>query len=503
MLPSPARALGQGLLSLIALGSSASTTAAQWTRVQGGGPTESGVPFLLTDGSVLVHVPSSRAWWRLIPDEFGDYVNGSWTPAARLPAGYGPLYYASGVLADGRVVVTGGEYNFGNFVFSSQGAVYDPVADSWTAISPPPGWTGGIGDAPCAVLDDGRFFLGQPGTRKTAVLDPATLLWANLGTGKNDNNVEETWTLLPDGSVLCLDCIAHPATERFLPTLGTWISAGNTPVDLVDAGSLEVGAGVLMPDGRTFAIGGTGHTALYTPPVVLTDPGSWVAGPDFPLLGGNQLVAADAPACLLPSGNVLCAVSPGIFVTPTRFFEFDGTNLSLVATAMGSASTSCYETNMLMLPTGQVLYTNFSNIIQVYDTASGGPQDAWRPTISACPTRLLAGETYLVEGTQFNGLSQCSIYGDDSTNASNYPLVRLTSKTTGRVHYARTFDHSTMAVATGAAPVSTHFQLQGPMASGSYLLEVVANGIPSFPITVQVLGIRPASTPGVTVHKPL
>lgn len=505
LFPRSGRALSRGLLSSLVLvaGSLLSPAEAQWTRLVRNGPFQAGMPFLLTDGTVLVHNISSREWFRLSPDEFGDYVNGTWEQVDNLPPGYAPLYYASGVLADGRVVVIGGEYNFGSFAFTSMGAIYDPVADRWDSITSPSGWTGGVGDAPCAVLDDGRFFLGQPGSRKTAALDPATLLWTNFGTAnKNDANSEETYTLLADGSVLCLDTGARPATERFLPTLTTWISAGSTPVPLVDP-SFEVGAAVLMPDGRVLAVGGTGHTALYTPPAILTGTGSWAAGPDFPLWNGTQLQAADAPAVLLTSGNVLCAVSPGVFATPTRFYEFDGTSLNHIHRAGNANSTSCYQTNFLMLPTGQVLYTDFSSGVQVYDTESGGPQDAWRPTISACPTFLHTGETYVVEGTQFNGLSQCSIYGDDSTNASNYPLVRLTSQATGRVYFARTFDHSTMAVATGATPVSTHFELPGRVPSGSYLLEVVTNGIPSFPITVRVLQIRPAGVPGATVPKTL
>ena len=70
---------------------------------------------LLTDGTVMcqsVHTPN---WWKLTPDKFGDYVNGTWTRLASMPADYGPTYFASAVLADGRVVVMGGEYNLCRF----------------------------------------------------------------------------------------------------------------------------------------------------------------------------------------------------------------------------------------------------------------------------------------------------------------------------------------------------------------------------------------------------
>jgi len=34
------------------------------------------------------------------PDEFGSYVNGTWTQLASTPAGYSPLYHSSAVLPD-------------------------------------------------------------------------------------------------------------------------------------------------------------------------------------------------------------------------------------------------------------------------------------------------------------------------------------------------------------------------------------------------------------------
>ena len=57
---------------------------------------------------------------------------------ASLPAGYGPLYFASAVLPDGRVIVEGGEYNFCVPVWTNKGAIYDPIANSWSSVAPPP-----------------------------------------------------------------------------------------------------------------------------------------------------------------------------------------------------------------------------------------------------------------------------------------------------------------------------------------------------------------------------
>ena len=58
------------------------------------------LPILLTDGTVICQDTQTSDWWKLTPDAFGSYVNGTWTQIASMPAGYGPLYYASAVLAD-------------------------------------------------------------------------------------------------------------------------------------------------------------------------------------------------------------------------------------------------------------------------------------------------------------------------------------------------------------------------------------------------------------------
>jgi hypothetical protein len=80
-----------------------------------------------------------------------------------------PLYYASAVLKDGRVFVAGGEYNVTNQVDLLAAELYDPVADSWAAVSPPPAWSN-IGDAPSCVLPDGKVLLGDINSTRTARL---------------------------------------------------------------------------------------------------------------------------------------------------------------------------------------------------------------------------------------------------------------------------------------------------------------------------------------------
>ena len=141
---------------------------------------------LLTDGTVLVQDNNgdSRNWWKLSPDINGNYATGKWTQVASLPSTYGPLYFGSAVLPDGRYIVEGGEYNFGTAGGSEVklGAIYDPVANTWASVNPPAGWSS-IGDGSATVLANGTYMQGSccDSAIHTALLDAKTLTWTLHG----------------------------------------------------------------------------------------------------------------------------------------------------------------------------------------------------------------------------------------------------------------------------------------------------------------------------------
>lgn len=463
--------------------------AGTWTPLVHQPPFQAGTALLLTDGTVMVQQMASGGfgtgqWWKLTPDNTGSYVNGTWSQLATMPSPHAPLYYASAVLPDGRVVIEGGEFNGSSSTAADTtlGAIYNPVSNSWTSIAPPSGVTQ-IGDASSVVLSNGTFMLGPCCFQSTEwLLNPSTLTWTATGTGKADPNSEENWTLLPGGNVLTVDTENGTNTETYNPSTGSWSSAGSTIVTLPSNGGMgivpEVGPAALRPDGTVFATGATPSTAVYS-----SSTGTWSIGPSFP----SGLSLADAPAAVLPSGNVLLDASP-FFQKPSQFFEFNGSSLVAVANPPNAPNIPSFVGRMVILPTGQVLFTDTSASVQVY-TASGTFQSAWQPVITSAPATLSPGTTNItISGTQFNGLSQGTLYGDDAQSATNYPLVRITNNATGHVVYGRTHNHSTMAVATGSAIVSTQFDVPANAESGSSTLQVVANGIPSNGVTVQVTG---------------
>ena len=453
-------------------------------------PVSMQLAFLMTDGTVLAQSNQAHAWYSYTPDATGSYLSGSWKKVASLPAGYTPSAFASAVLSDGRLAISGGEYNAGGayqLQLTNLGAFYDPKANTWTKISHPTGWQF-IGDSPSSVLANGQWFVGQKLTTFGATLDPASLTWTSVGTaGKSDFNAEEGFTLLPDGSVLTADVKNAPNSERYIPSLGKWVSAGSTIVDLHSPTTVqgclkygpkqsdcyyppgEIGPLMLRPDGTVFATGsgsaggaGVGHTAIYHTTGSLA--GKWSVGPDFP----NGDNAGDSFAVLLPSGNVL------VFGVSGQLYEFDGSKFLVKGFSRGTP---------LLLPTGQVLM--LGSTVSLY-IAVGQPNPSWAPHIATSPASVTRGHTYAISGTQFNGLSQAMEFGDEYENATNYPLIRIKNGATGHVAYARTHDHSSMGVATGSLTVSTHFDVPATMETGASTLEVVANGIASAPVAVTV-----------------
>jgi uncharacterized repeat protein (TIGR01451 family) len=543
-------------VALIVLVGWSSIASAQWTPLANAFPSGfASTCVLLTDGTVMCQEYNTNRWHRLKPDINGSYQNGSWDvpgfTVAPMPNGndptigcvncpYTPLYFASAVLPDGRVVVIGGEYNGGPFVWTNIGFMYDPVTNSWSSQLTVPAWcctcnppqcnypTGGIGDAQSTILPNGTMLLASTASTDIASFDPATLTFTALApTGKDDGNDQENWNILPNGKVLTVDSTTVQRSEVYNPATNAWEAAVDTLVNLPDWGagtlnSAEVGPAVLRPDGTIIAFSGTnsGQNAVYN-----TATGTWAAtgaAGDFPLVPGQtyHYAVADGPASLLPNGNVLVMASPvtnlacgnppppppppcGVFNTPSHFFEFDGTNLTQVADSPNAASFKSFQGRMLLLPSGEVLLTAYNQgAIQdvVLYSNGGGPQDAWRPVITTAPCQVVAGNTYSISGTLFNGFSEGASYGDDAQMSTNYPLVRIINHATGHVFYARTHDHSRMGVEpVGSSEiVTTQFDVPLGLESGPSDLIVVVNGIPSLPTQVNAiadLSVTKAASP--------
>jgi hypothetical protein len=273
---SPASALGQGT----------------WTKLAQTPPSVINFTTLLPDGTVMGS-DSSTNWFRLTPDNHGSYVNGTWTTLA--PMNDSRLYFGSQILTDGRLFVVGGEYGTGG----QTAEVYDPATDIWTRAAIQSG-SGKIlfEDCETAMLPDGTVLISPKAASSTSddtmIYSPITNVISS-GPMPITTEEEESWVKLPDNSILQND---HTVTERLIPSQGKWIYDSDCPVEVWDDG--EMGAALLLPNGKAFFLGASGNTALYVPSGNTT-PGVWSAGPIIP--DGN--VASDAPAAMLVTGNML------------------------------------------------------------------------------------------------------------------------------------------------------------------------------------------------------
>lgn len=466
------------LLSVLAFNMS-SYAQGTWTALSNFAPHyNEGVMILLTDGTVLCKTSSGgtygNAWDKLTPNSAGSYSSGTWSAIDTMHDDR--LYFSTQILKDGRLYVAGGEYGTGGY----KGEIYDPQANTWTALPPvrPGPYSIKISDANSELLPDGRVLQAVVDTasaRLNYIYNPTTNTYSSTGTCLRVNN-EASWLKLPDQSILFIDNYGT-TSERYIPSTGTWVNDATVPLSLYDAFGFEAGAAFLLPDGRGFFIGATNHTAFYTPSGT-TSPGTWSSGPDIPSTQG----APDAAAAMMVNGKILLAVSPvptsaDHFPDPAVFYEFNYlTNTFTAVSAPGGGSTltgtPTFVTNMLCLPNGQILYaTQGSRQYYVY-TPGGTPLTAGKPTIDS--VIQTSCNTFKVTGKLFNGISEGAGYGDDWQMNTNYPIVRITSGST--VYYARSYNWNRTDVMTGTALDTAQFTIPSAVTTGTYTIQVTANG---------------------------
>jgi hypothetical protein len=469
-----------------------------WLKLADTAPDAVNFMILLSDGTVMAANNTAgstygRDWYKLAPDQYGHYVDGNWS--RRASAQYTRLYFASQVLVDGRLFVAGGEYGTGG----ANAEIYDPLFDSWTAVYPPGALIGitannGFIDAESVLLPGGKVLIHpvSPATNNaTIIYDPYLNSWSASGITSSAQD-ESSWVKLPDGSILTVNADLQ-TSERFIPSLNQWILDANLPVSLwatLPGYYGEAGPAFLLPNGNAFFLGGSGHTCIYTPSGT-TNVGSWTAGPDIP--GG--LVAADAPAAMMPNGKILCAVAPAptedglgnpVFSGPTSFFEYDysagatGAFTQVGAPTGSSDNIASFLAAMLVLPDGSVLYSHVGNQLYVY-APDGSQLASGKPFITGITPN--ANGSFHLTGRGFNGISQGAAYGDDAQMDGNYPIVLVTDNNNGHADYGRTFNWSSTGVRTGNTPVSTDFTVSRGLLPQNYSLTVIGCGISSDPVS--------------------
>ena len=489
---------------------------------------------LLTDGSLLLHngfvssVGEASHWARLTPDAHGRYETGTWS--GPFDMGIARQWFASGVTRSGHVFVIGGEHS--NDPISPNdtptGEIFDPTTNTWSPLVKPAAFDFIRGDCNGTVLPDGKVLLGAPDPNpdppnlwpnRTAVWDPETNAWMEAGkkfgtlavTTKTDSFEEETFALLPNGEVLVPAVRDMPGAQLYKPERDEYVAVAPCPVNLAiqtlsGAEVFETAPTIVLPDGHAFSIGGTGQTALFSTNHHPT--GTWKVGPTFPadISGlGNwpTLTALDAPAALMPNGRVILlagSTAPDFgdfFSLNPQFLEFDPHSHASALPFLNPQPPSppfpsgnfTWQCVFQVLPSGELLCSTQTNNLFLYtpDPAAGAPHHDWRPANLHVHQHMHPGESYRIEGTQLNGLSQAAVYGDDAGMSTNYPIVRLHNTVTGQIVYLRSHTFSTLGITVG----HNHRQhctidIPATIPHGHYRLHVIANGIASEHVEVEI-----------------
>lgn len=488
-------------LALLGCALGAGTAMAQsWTATVNAAPNAIGPLLQLRDGRILAHSDQGgdpNHWYILKPDAFGSYQNGTWTDGGAFPANYGPFFFSTAVMLDGKTIISeGGEYNFGSAVWTTLGSVgtLTPFSGSvsWAANNPPSGWTT-IGDAQSVVLPNGKYLQANCCTKQTAIYNGPNS-WTASGNVLAIRNDESGYTLLPNDKVLMVDVQRNSncnsslkSTEYYDYTTGTWACGPETTVQLWTQNDQELGAAVVTypsnthPKGTVIQFGG----AVVATSVLDLASNTWFAGPTPP----NSMDQADGPAALEPNGKVLAMLSPGLFQGGCQFMEYDPVSNTLANVANNAnqcPGDSSFVGHLMILPTGQIASVSYDTIINLYNPVPGVVSGV-APTILTASNLLIKGsKNNVLYGKQLNGLTENNGYGDDYQAATNYPLVRFTNRADGKVYYAWTHDDSTHSIAPGTVGF-TKFDLNPAMPGGQFDMEVVTNGIASSKVLVNVL----------------
>jgi len=518
--PSRSRGAWKWIILLAILLSNRAFADGNWLKLGTSAPGSVSFLLLLSDGTVMAaHNPIDnfgefgQDWYRLSPDPNGHYVLGEWSSI--FPMNYVRHAFASQVLPDGRVFIAGGEHPEGG-AGEASAEIYDPLVNRWSLVNPPasmmdgtqlavgisPPRNQGFIDCESTVLRNGTVLLAPvapSATNGTLIYNPAANTWSQ-GPQTRLWQAEASWVSLPDGSVLTVDPNTNK-TERYIPELNQWIRDADLPIDLwAHMGPKlvsEIGAALMLPNGKAFFLGGSGHTAIYTPSGA-TNFGRWDVGPDIP----NGLSAADAPAAMMPNGKILCAVagqpsgdSDGnpTFPSPTSFYEYDYANGNYGTFTQVSGPTGVtdnirpQDASMLVLPDGSVLYCHIEEGNLFYDTFGsqlyvyvpiGSQVAAGAPSI----TSIVPGTngTFHLTGYNLNGFSGGAAFGDDAQMATGYPIVQFLDTNNMHIDYARTFNWTTGGGVYGAGSVD--FTLPAGLIPQTYLVSVSANGVISTPV---------------------
>ncbi len=369
---------------------------------------------------------------------------------------------------------------------------YNPATGTWTSISPADGTARGTLPVlssvslgfelgPILRLLDGRaVVIGA--NQHTALYSPSNNTWAPgpdmradlTGPGGTIRKAlfgadDAAAAILPNGHVfLTADAGPNPVS------MDARTKAGSAAVHLANTAGMQSTWTVSQADGNNTAI--APNAEIYS----VDSPTSITLGT---LDSSGTLVKLNA---LKTEANIPLVLG-GIFSSPTRLFDFNPSagTMTPIAGPAGSLlpTEGSFVTRMLVLPTGQLLFSDSSNQLYVYTPGGSAPAASLRPEV--VNVNYQGDGVFKLTGVRLNGQSAGAAYGDDDQMDENYPIVRLENPATGNVYYCRTTNWDSVRVGNNQ-PETVDFTLNPAVTPGGYELTVVGAGIASMPFGIRI-----------------
>lgn len=190
----------------------------------------------------------------------------------------GRVWHAAALLADGRVLVTGGFPVYGQWdSVTASAEVFDPTTETWSPVDSLPNARAAHG---MAALPDGRV-MAAGGTDNFSVsyvdsvdvFDPSTGNWTTVGALQEGRNSVALATLSDGRVIVAGGYPAGTAADIFDPSTN-----GVSPIAPLAIWRHSHRA-ITLPDGRAFAMGGASNG--FTPSTELYNPATqaWNSGP--------------------------------------------------------------------------------------------------------------------------------------------------------------------------------------------------------------------------------
>jgi hypothetical protein len=387
----------------------------------------------------------------------------------------------SSALADGRVLVTGGDPpSFSGNLDRNLGvtgvSIFDPSTETWSEETP-------MADArwyPSNVeLADGRTlaFSGndEVGVRTLTVelYDPSTHAWTTLPTTTSpDVGLYPRTLLLPNGKILIAGKLQK--TRLFDPATNAFSVVG-----LFNFGARKENGAVLLPGlTKALAVGGQSNDGVVTNTTEILDLASptpqWTYGAPMarPRINTNLVMLADGTVLAVGGG------SGTPYGNPEKAAELYDPVTETWTTMAAQLANRTYHSTALLLPDGRVLSAGSTNSLPEETTVDiysppylfKGP----RPAITGAPAQVGYGASF-------------DIASPDAADITRVALIKPGSVTHSVNMDQRYVD---MSYTIGDGTVTATAPTSGNVAPPGYYMLVVVNsaGVPSIAEWVQLSG---------------